>query len=120
VHYCIDLAQAAACCSQAVIFGGLAEGASPGPDTFPRLHPNAVQAASRQSFAQAKSVQGANQTSLERHEGTCEGGVRDRAGQSHMHGLREFPFVRWGQSWITWIFWCRRVDVDNQYVLVII
>jgi len=63
VHYRIDLAQAAACCSQAVIFGGLAEGASPGPDTFPGLHPNALQAASRQLFAQAKSVQGANQTS---------------------------------------------------------
>ena len=51
VHYRIDLAQAAACCSQAVIFGGLAEGASPGPDTFPGLHPNALQAASRQLFA---------------------------------------------------------------------
>jgi len=48
---------------RAVIFGGLAEGASPGPDTFPGLHPNALQAASRQLFAQAKSVQGANQTS---------------------------------------------------------
>ena len=63
MHYRIDLAQTAECCSQAVIFCGLAEGASPGPDTFPELHPNALQAASRQLFAQAKSVQGANQTS---------------------------------------------------------
>ena len=63
VHYRIDLAQASACCCEAVIFGGLAEGASPGPDTFPGLHPNALQAASRQLFAQARSVQGANQTS---------------------------------------------------------
>ena len=65
MHYRIDLAQAAACYCEAVIFGGLAEGASPGPDMFPGLHPNALQAASRQLFAQAKSVQGANQTSPE-------------------------------------------------------